>query len=214
DAAPRADRPPSARSGRARAPARPAARRSARRARGDRRRGARPSAAGIRAADASGASGCRVDHDVTALAVPVGLRAQALALGDVVDDLALERVHRTQRHRRAGLLRLGDRGRRELLEARPVLGPEAADIEHQAGALTGAGLDRQARRLLQGVPQLALGPVETGELVGAADLDGGPVAVHVDVHVAVEVGDVQQLLEVVGGDVALLLEATQTLLGG
>src|SRR5699024_8232950 len=67
---------------------------------------------------------------------------------------------------------------------------------------------------LQGVQQLALGSVETGELVGAADLDGGPVAVHVDVHVAVEVGDVQQLLEVVGGDVALLLEAAQTLLGG
>src|SRR5699024_3763791 len=111
-------------------------------------RAARPSGAGIRAAGASGASGCRVDHDVAALAVAVGLRAQALALGDVVDDLALERVHRAQRHRRTGFLRLGDRGRGELLEAVPVLGPEAADVEHQPGALAGAGLDRQARQLL------------------------------------------------------------------
>src|SRR5690606_6206326 len=39
-------------------------------------------------------------------------------------------------------------------------------------------------------------------------------AVHVDVDVAVEVRDVQQLLEVVGGDVALLLEAAQALLVG
>src|SRR5699024_5935648 len=201
------------RSDHARGPGRQAARRSAPRARDALRRDAPPSGAGIQAAAARRASGRRVDHDVTALAVAIGLRAQPFALGDVVDDLALEGVHGAQRHRGAGLLGLGDRRGRELLEVALVLRAEAADVEHQAGAVPGAGLHGQAGELLQRVQQLPLGAVEAGELVRAADLDRGPVAVHVDVDVAVEVGDVQQLLEVVGGDVALLLETLQALLG-
>src|SRR3712207_8128523 len=42
--------------------------------------------------------------------------------------------------------------------------------------------------------------------LGADDRDRGPVALDVHVQVAVQVGDVQQLLEVVRGDVALGLE--------
>src|SRR5262249_61393170 len=41
----------------------------------------------------------------------------------------------------------------------------------------------------------------------------GPSAVDVHIDVAVEIGDVQHLLEVVGRDVALGLECLQTLLG-
>ena len=43
----------------------------------------------------------------------------------------------------------------------------------------------------------------------ADDADERTVALDVHVDVAVEVGDVEQALEVVGGDVALLLEVTR-----
>src|SRR5690606_21158959 len=46
------------------------------------------------------------------------------------------------------------------------------------------------------------------------DLDRGTPVVDVDVDVAVEVGDVEELLEVVRCDLALLLEAAEVAVGG
>src|SRR5690606_26453502 len=47
---------------------------------------------------------------------------------------------------------------------------------------------------------------EVSRVVGD-DLDGGTIVLDVDVDVTVEVGDVEQLLEVISRDLALLLEA-------
>src|SRR5690625_5329571 len=62
-----------------------------------------------------------------------------------MDDLALEGVHRAQRHGvtlRAGI---GHGLGRQLLEPVLVLRTETADVQHQPGAIAGAGLHRQAR---------------------------------------------------------------------
>jgi hypothetical protein len=60
-------------------------------------------------------------------------------------------------------------------------------------------------QLLQRLEHLAVADRQSWE-VGADDRDRGPVALDVHVQVTVEVGDVEQLLEVVGRDVALALE--------
>ena len=83
--------------------------------------------------------------------------------------------------------------------------PEAGDVEHQPGALAGLAVDRQPGQLLQRLQHLAVVADELRQL-GPDDRDRGTVTVDVHVQVAVEVRDVQQLLEVVGGDVALLLQ--------
>jgi hypothetical protein len=79
----------------------------------------------------------------------------------------------------------------------------APDVEHQPAADAGLLHDREAGQLLQRLEGLAVRPYERVEAL-AHDRDDGPAALHVHVDVAVHVGDVEQPLEVVAGDVALL----------
>ena len=86
-----------------------------------------------------------------------------------------------------------------------LLRPEAGDVQHQPRPITRLAVDRQPGQLLESVEHLA---VATHQLlqVRPHDRDRGTVALDVDVQVAVEIGDVEQLLEIVGGNVAFLLE--------
>src|SRR5690606_32396660 len=75
--------------------------------------------------------------------------------------------------------------------------------------LARTSLDGQAGELLESIEDLAVGADEGSEVsrVVGDDLDGGTIVLDVDVDVTVEVGDVEQLLEVISRDLALLLEA-------
>ena len=121
---------------------------------------------------------------------------------DVVHALALERGHRLQANRLAVLLDLldgvlGDRG--EFLAAvRPV----AADVEQQTARRAGLPEDGEAGQLLE---RLQGGAALTDQILQ-------PLTDHLDhrtaggdqlVDVAVVVEDVEQALDVVGGDLAL-----------
>ena len=92
----------------------------------------------------------------------------------------------------------------------------AADVEHEPAA--GAGLlgHGEPGEFLQRVEGLAPRSDQRTEVL-ALDRDDGSVVLDVEVDVAVEVDDVEQLLEVVGCDVALLHEqaaAVLRLVGG
>jgi hypothetical protein len=119
-----------------------------------------------------------------------------------VHDLALERRHRRQPHRLAGLEgALGGAGADggELVLARRA---PAADVEHQPAADAGLAHDGQAGQLLHRLEHLAVLADQRVQAV-ADDRDDGALALDVHVDVAVDVGDVEQPLEVVAGDVAL-----------
>ncbi len=75
-------------------------------------------------------------------------------------------------------------------------------------------MDRQPGQLLQRVEHLALAADELRQVVAAVDADDRAVALHVQVDVAVEVQQVEQLLEVVAGDLALGDEALLEVLAG
>ena len=97
----------------------------------------------------------------------------------------------------------------ELHQRATALGPVPGDVQHQPAPLTGCGLDSQPGQLLQRLEHLAVGPDEPprhAPLLGVHDGDGRAVTVHVDVDVAVQVGDVEQLLEEVRSHLALALE--------
>ena len=153
----------------------------------------------------------RSDHHVPVRLDAVGVARQPGGGDGVVHDLALERVHRRRAPR---LRRTPSRGRSPPSATVDQLGPArgtvAGDVEHQAAALARLRLDGEAGQLLECVEDLAVVAGEPAQrLVGRVlgdDLDGGAAVVDVDVDVTVEVGDVEQLLEVVGGDLALLLE--------
>ena len=109
-----------------------------------------------------------------------------------------------------GGLRLLDRLATDLFQFGLPVRPVVRHVQHQPRPLAGLPVDRQPGQLLQRLQHLA---VLTDEVVQlrADDRHRGPVAVDVHVDVAVEIGDVQQLLEVVGGDVALRLQCLQAL---
>src|SRR5690606_19139709 len=88
-----------------------------------------------------------------------------------------------------------------------------ADVEHQAGAVARLAVHGQAGQLLQRLQDLAALADKLVQL-GADDGDDRAVALDVHVDVAVEVTDVQQALDVVGGDVALSFERLDVDLGG
>ena len=75
-------------------------------------------------------------------------------------------------------------------------------------------MHRQPGQLLQCVEHLALAADELGQVAAAVDADDRAVALHVEVDVAVEVEQVQQLLEIVAGDLALGHQAVFEVLGG
>src|SRR5690606_31161983 len=145
------------------------------------------------------------DHHVAVGLLALGLAAQAGRRDGAVDDLPLERGHRLQR---PGLAALGHLRRGVRADPGERLAPAlavAADVQHQPAAVPGPPVHREPGQLLQRLQDFA---VLTDQLVqsGADHGDHGPVALDVHVDVAVEVGDVQQALDVVRGDVALVLQ--------
>ena len=78
------------------------------------------------------------------------------------------------------------------------------DVQHQAATAAGLAHHGQPGQLLQRVEDFTVG---TDEHLGVAD-DGdvGAVSFDVGVDVPVEIGDVEQFLEVVGGDLRLGLQ--------
>jgi len=133
----------------------------------------------------------------------------AVDAGDgIVDDLALERRHCLHRHR---LTRGDDVGRgrsRQLDQGRPAALAVTAYVEHQPAALAGLSHHGQPGQLLQRVEDLAPAADQVVQLLAHDGNDGtGSFDVHVDV--TVEVDDVQQALEVVSGNLALLLQQGQ-----
>ena len=132
----------------------------------------------------------------------------------VVDDLALERRHRRQP------LRL-TRSRRP---AAAVRRPSAASSSRRRArwppmssiSRLRAPVSRVTASRVSSCSASSVDAILADELrqVGADDRHRGPSAFDVDVDVAVEVGDVEQRLEVVGRDVPLALEQRQVGLVG
>ena len=93
----------------------------------------------------------------------------------------------------------------ELGELAATRGAEAGDVQHEAAALAGLPGDREPGELLEGIQDLAVG---SDEIIEVTPDDGDHRAIALDVHVdvPVEIGDVQQRLQVVGRDIALALK--------
>ena len=141
----------------------------------------------------------------------LGLGGEALVGDHVVAHLALEGVHGVELDGLAGGAHAGDGLAGDVLEFFLALGAEAGDVEHEARALAGLGLDGQAGQLLEGVQDLAVLAHEAVECVGVVgdDFDRGAAVFDVDFDVAVEVGDVEEFFQVVGGELAFFFEAGQ-----
>ena len=88
-----------------------------------------------------------------------------------------------------------------LASARPV----ATHIKHDPAACAGLTVHRQPGELLQRFQHLTVRPDQFCQ-GGANDRDDRPVTLHIHVNVAVEVRYVEQALDVVGRDLALLLQ--------
>ena len=145
------------------------------------------------------------DDDAPVRLLALGLAAHAVDRRDrVVHDLALERVHRRQPRRLAGLEhpRRGVGG--ELLQLVAARLPVAADVEHQPAAhrRSSAGPPAGSAPAARRASRRACRPADCRSRPD--DRHDGAVVLDVEVDVAVVVDDVEQPLEVVGGDVALL----------
>src|SRR3954470_6080388 len=144
-------------------------------------------------------------HDKAMWLLAFRFAAESCSSNRVVNDLALERCHWLHLDRLAGLLdrfrRGGPLGRQR---GALCLAP-APDVEHKSAPLTGLAQDSQPRELLDGVKDLALVPHEVLE-IAADERHEGTLAFDIHVDISVEVGDVHQLLEVIGSHIALALE--------
>ena len=126
--------------------------------------------------------------------------------------LALEGVHRLQADGLAGGEHLGDGLLGDLGQLGSTIRAVAVDVQHEPRTVACARLDRQTGQLLNRLEDLPVASDEVVELALVTLLGGehgnrGAPVVNVDVNVAAQVGDVEKLLEVVGTDLALLLEA-------
>src|SRR4051794_21338996 len=159
------------------------------------------------------ASGDRLNDHAPRRLDALGLTGESGLGDDVVDDLALEGVHGLEAHRLAGPADLGHGTGRNVLQGAPTVGAITRDVEHQAAALTRPSLHRQPRQLLQRLEHLTVPADEAAQLTIPAalgqDRDGGTPVLDVDVDVAVQIDDVEELLEVVRRDLALLLQPLQ-----
>jgi hypothetical protein len=120
-------------------------------------------------------------------------------------DLALERRHRIEPLRHSGPADLlGDppaQFGKFLATARAV----PAHVQHDPAARTSLAVYGQAGEFLQGLQNLATRADKLAQ--GRTDHGhDGPVALDVHVDVAVEIRHVEQTLDVVGRDLALLLQ--------
>src|SRR5690606_36168467 len=121
----------------------------------------------------------------------------------------LERRHGVEAERLRTGLDLLDGLLGELHESGLARRAMAGDVQHEPAARAGLTVHGEPRELLEGVQDLTVTTDEMAQLT-ADDLDGGAIAVHVDVDVAVKIGDVQQLLEEISGDVAFALQIDVT----
>ena len=133
-----------------------------------------------------------------------GLAPQPSRCNRIVNDLALERVHRRQRDRfptRPGFrCRIG--GQLEQLFSTAL--PETRNIEHQPAAIPGLGHHGQPGQLLQGIQNLSL---RSHQNLGMAhNRHVGSITFDVGVDVTVQIGDIQQFLEIVRRDLGLTLQ--------
>src|SRR6266567_8776401 len=154
---------------------------------------------------ATGGSADRKDDHSPVRVDALGLAAQAGRRDGIVHYLPLERVHRAECLRLAGPLNLLRGAGTELAEIGPATSAVAADVEHQPGPPAGLPVHRQPGQFLQRVENLAAVADQFVER-GPDDGDDRAVAVHVHVDVAVEIGDIEQPLDVVGRYLALELE--------
>ena len=83
------------------------------------------------------------------------------------------------------------------------------------GGITFSGGHGQPGQILQGRQHFPLCADEVLQLSRCTFYDGDdrPTGLHIDLDVSVEVEDVQQSLEVVSGDIALLIDEGRPLLG-
>ncbi|OLT11096.1 hypothetical protein BJF77_07190 [Kocuria sp. CNJ-770] len=143
----------------------------------------------------------------------LGLADQALLRDHVVHDLALVGGQGFEVHPLPGLLGLPHGGEGHLLQRGGPAQAVAPDVEHEPRAASGRGQDGEPHELLQRLEDLPVLADEHGQaLVVVALRDDGQVRAAVadlDVDVPVEVRRVQELLEVVGRDLALLLEGIE-----
>src|SRR5690625_508667 len=155
-------------------------------------------------------SGIGTDDDPAVRLGALRFAAETCFRHGVVNDLALEGVHRFHLDRLAAVLRPLDRLAGELGEGIAPLLPVPRDVEHQPGAFPGLGLHGEPSEVLECVEDLSLFSDEGTEPPLRVRLgdnrDRGAPTINVEVDVAIEVGDVEQFLEVVGGDVPLEFE--------
>jgi hypothetical protein len=139
----------------------------------------------------------------------LGLRAQARRGHLIVDDLALEGGHVGERLGLTGVADLVDRCPGQLHQGRASFGPVAGDVQHQPTPFAGRGLYRQTSELLEGLQHPAIRahqPSRHPTFVGVDDGHRSTVSVDVDVDVTIEVGDVQQPLQEICGDLSFALQ--------
>src|SRR5699024_2239535 len=91
-----------------------------------------------------------------------------------------------------------------LRQSLPLGGAPPGDVEHQAAPVAELALHSQAGELLHRIENLPFGTDELLQIVAPVDAHHRAITLDVQVDVPVEVEDVQQLLEVVAGDLALL----------
>ncbi len=120
-----------------------------------------------------------------------------------MDDLALEGCHGCE------LLPLAAREhpprhfvahRGEFLAAAAA---PARDVEHQPAALPRLLMNRQTRQFLQGVQYLATTADQLRQVLSTVDAHHRAVPLDVEIDVPVEIQEVEELLEVVAGDLTL-----------
>src|SRR5665811_859420 len=99
-----------------------------------------------------------VDHHVTIRLFALTVAHEPSRSPDVVDDLALERIHRFERDWRTGLLDPCDGLTSHLRQGHPPPSPVTGDVQHQPTPLTGPCLHSQASQLLQRIQNLASAP--------------------------------------------------------
>ncbi len=135
---------------------------------------------------------------------------QAGLRSNIVHDLALKRIHRLQCYWLTRLFDLGnsissDRGN---FLAMPFA--VTKNVEHESRTLARLLLNCQTSKFLESIQGF---PVLTDHALQAAvsavvgnDRDGRAISFYSDFDVTIEVGDVEQLLEVVGCNIAFLIE--------
>ena len=139
-------------------------------------------------------------------AVRTGL--EAFLAHEVVHDLALERVHGLEIDLLASLSRLVNGIEGQITQMLALALKITVNIENQMRTVAGLLLDGEPGQLLQRVHDFAIAAdqlLDVFAIVGD-DLHRGAVITHAQLDVSVIIGDVKQTLEVVGGDISLLIE--------